>query len=66
MLLLAMLIAFGVYVLIKGILPYKGLKYLIRRTQGEVPRSKLFEDLVEFGTGVEINTEELDDERIDL
>jgi hypothetical protein len=59
-LLLLLFVGFGVYVLIKGVLPYRGLKYLIARERGDVPRNKTFEDIVELGTGVQIDTSELD------
>lgn len=60
-LLLVLILAFGVYVFIKGVLPYRGLKYLMKRANGEVPQNKVFEDIVELGTGVPIDTSELDE-----
>ena len=59
-LLLLLVVGFGVYVLIKGILPYKGLKYMIARERGEITQNKTLEDIVELGTGVRIDTSELD------
>jgi hypothetical protein len=60
-LLFVLFLAFGVYVFVKGVLPYRGLKYLIKRVNAEVPQNRTFEDIVELGTGVQIDTSELDE-----
>lgn len=60
-LLILLFLAFGVYVFVKGVLPYQGLKYLMRRANNDVPQNKVFEDVFELGTGVSIDTSETED-----
>jgi len=60
-LLILLFLAFVAHVFIKGVLPHRGLKYLMRRANGEVPQNKLFEDIVELGTGVSIDTSDTDE-----
>ena len=62
-LLLIAFLAFVIYIVTKGVLPYMGLRYLLRRAKGEAEQNRKFEGLVELGTGVQINTSDMDKEK---
>ncbi len=62
-LLLVAFLVFVIYFVTKGVLPFMGLRYLLRRAEGEVEQNRQFEGLVELGTGVQINTSDMDKEK---
>lgn len=54
--------AFIAWHVINGVLPSKGLKYLLQRADGKIPQDEAFEKMVKIGTGLDIDTTGFDED----
>jgi len=50
------------YIVSYGVLPHMGLRYLHNRAKNNLPKNDLLESILSLGTGVKIDTSELDEE----